>query len=137
MKKLILSRKYKETETFGTLIVFDGDDELYRCKCLELPWLNNERNISCIPEGTYNVIKYSDTKHKDCFWIQDVKDRDGILIHMGNFATGVKIDTKGCLLPCTEFIEIDGNGSLDGFRPDVALLGLNKYLPSKFKMTIC
>lgn len=137
MIKLILSRQYKENETLGVFYVMDGYKQLYTCLCLELPWLNNEHNVSCIPEGTYDVIKYSDTKHKDCFWIQDVPDRTGILIHLGNFVDGKKIDSLGCQLPCMEFMDIDGNGSLDGFRPDVAMLGLNKYLPSKFKLTIC
>ena len=137
MKKLVLVRNYKENETLGRLFVFDGLDILFECNCLELPWLNNERNVSCIPEGTYTTIKYSDTKHKNVFWVQDVDERDGILIHLGNWATGSHIDTKGCLLPGMDFMDIDGNGTIDIARSDVAMLSLNKYLPNKFKLIIC
>ena len=137
MIKLILIRDHKENETLGKFLVMDGINELFQCYCLELPWLNNEHNVSCIPEGNYDVIKYSYANHPNVFWVQDVPDRDGIMIHIGNFATGSHIDTEGCLLPCMDFEDIDGNGTLDGARPDVAMLGLNQYLPDKFKLTIC
>ena len=136
MIKLILIRDHKENETFGKFLVMDGVNELFQCYCLELPWLNNEHNVSCIPEGNYDVIKYSYANHPNVFWVQDVPDRDGIMIHIGNFATGSHIDTEGCLLPCMDFEDIDGNGALDGVRPDVAMLGLNQYLPDKFKLSI-
>ena len=135
--KLIISRLYTETETQGIMLVFDGNQELYRCLCLELPWLNNQHNISCIPEGTYTVIKYSDEKHPNTFWVQNVPNRTGILIHIGNFATGSHIDTEGCILPGTEFQDIDGNGSLDVVHPDVAMTNLNQYLPNSFTLIVC
>ena len=136
MTKLVLIRKHQEYETLGKMFVFDGLDITYQCLCLELPWLNNEHNISCIPEGTYDVIKYSDTKHKNCFWIQDVPDRDGILIHKGNWVTGNQIDSKGCLLVGTDWLDIDQNGTIDVIHPDIALGNLNLYLPDKFKLYI-
>ena len=135
--KLILCRKYDTTETRGTYMIFNGDQELFRCKCLELPWLNNQRNISCISEGVYDIEKYSDSKHPDCFWIKNVLGRDGILIHIGNFATGVKIDTEGCQLPGIDFVDIDVNGTLDITGPDIAMKCLNYFLPDKFKLIIC
>ena len=137
MKKLILSRVYDPKETRGTMIVFDGDQELFRCKCLELPYLNNQHNISCIPEGTYDVEKYSDSKHPNTFWLKNVPDRDGILIHIGNYANGVIIDTQGCLLPGMDFVDIDGNGTLDITGPDIAMKALNYFLPQSFKIIIC
>lgn len=137
MKKLILSRTYDTKETRGTLIIFDGDKELFRCKCLELPWLNNQRSISCIPEGLYDVEKYSDSKHPNTFWVKNVPGRDGILIHLGNFATGTKIDTEGCLLPGIDFVDIDVNGTLDITGPDIAMKALNYFLPNKFRFIIC
>ena len=81
------------------------------------------------------VTAYPD--HPNVFYIQNVPNRDGIMIHIGNFATGSHIDTEGCQLPCMSFEDIDGNGSLDGFRPDVAMLGLNENLPNSFKLIIC
>jgi hypothetical protein len=135
--KLILSRTYTSTETQGLMLILDGFKVIYQCLCLELPQLGNQHNISCIPDGTYSVIKYSDTKHPNCFWVQNVPGRTGILVHLGNFATGNHVDTQGCILPGTSFVDIDGNGSLDVVHPDIAMATLNQYLPNSFKITIC
>lgn len=135
--KLILSRKYQSNETLGTYLVMDGTDILFQCHCLELPQLGNQHDVSCIPEGIYNVIKYSYVGHPNVFYIQDVPDRTGIMIHIGNFATGTHVDTHGCQLPGMDFVDIDGNGTLDVVRPDVAMLSLNQFLPNKFKLYIC
>lgn len=61
---------------------------------LELPWLNNARNISCIPPGKYVCAPYSSEKFAKCFSINSVNDREGILIHAGN----TRKDTSGCVL---------------------------------------
>ena len=135
--KLIISRTYTSTETQGLMLILDGFEVIYQCLCLELPNLGNQHNISCIPEGTYTVVKYSDVKHPNTFWVQNVPCRTGILIHIGNFVNGIKIDSEGCILPGTEFQDIDGNGSLDVVHPDVAMSALNQNLPSTFKLIIC
>lgn len=135
--KLLISRKYTSTETQGLMLVLDEFKVIYQCLCLELPQLGNQHNISCIPEGTYSVIKYSDDKHPNTFLVQNVPGRTGILIHIGNYATGNHIDTQGCILPGTSFLDIDGNGSLDVANSSVAMTALNQYLPSSFKLVIC
>lgn len=61
---------------------------------LELPWLNNARNISCIPPGKYVVSPYSSVKFPDCFCITNVPDRSSILIHSGI----TKADIEGCVI---------------------------------------
>lgn len=76
--------------TYGALI-FNGKPV---CYTLELPWKNNERNISCIPFGEYQVHKTLSTKHGSCFRLNHVPNRDAILIHAGNYLT----DTQGCIL---------------------------------------
>ena len=62
---------------------------------LELPWLNNLKDKSCIPAGTYLCeLRFSPVHNMKLFWITGVKDRDDVEIHWGNFAR----DTKGCVL---------------------------------------
>ncbi len=64
---------------------------------IEPPWLNNQTNKSCIPAGTYLVkfmARSASGKYKNCFHIQNVKSRFGILIHNGNIVA----HTKGCLI---------------------------------------
>jgi len=68
------------------------------CDTLENPWMDNQRNISCIPEGEYKVRlrlpRESATRDYLHLLIQDVPNRDWILIHRGNFPS----QTQGCLL---------------------------------------
>ena len=68
------------------------------CDTLENPYINNERNISCIPEGEYKVrlrlARESATRDYLHLLVQDVPSRDWILFHRGNSAK----DTSGCIL---------------------------------------
>ena len=68
------------------------------CDTLENPYINNERNISCIPEGEYKVrlrlARESATRDYLHLLVQDVPNRDWILFHRGNSAK----DTSGCIL---------------------------------------
>lgn len=64
---------------------------------LERPWLNNQSDISCIPDGDY-IVKYlarsASGRYSNVYWIQSVDGRFGVLIHAGN----VVRHTKGCIL---------------------------------------
>lgn len=106
---LILKRTYFDKYTTGELTILKEKDnsnnsniELYT---LELPYKDNQINISCIPEGKYIIKKHKSPKFGDCFKVYDinkdesgnykeVKGRSDILIHAGNFIN----ETKGCIL---------------------------------------
>ncbi len=75
--------------TYGVLIR-DGHP---LCVTLELPWKNNEKDVSCIPEGEYEFNRYSSTKYKNIWRLEGVPDRTDILIHAGNTIA----DFKGCI----------------------------------------
>ncbi len=68
------------------------------CDTLENPYINNERSISCIPEGEYKVrlrtARESATREYLHLLVKDVPNRDWILFHRGNSAK----DTSGCIL---------------------------------------
>ena len=77
--------------TLGAM--FDGDERV--CETLELPWRDNYRGISCIPEGVYECkIGYSPSRKYDVYWLQDVPGRSDVQIHIGNFPK----DIRGCIL---------------------------------------
>ena len=66
---------------------------------LEDEWRGNQRGISCIPAGFYQVKPHGwepDTslKYRQVWQLQKVSGRTGILIHAGN----THRDTEGCLL---------------------------------------
>lgn len=136
MKKVVISRKYQKSETLGTLVVFNDDEKVYECKTLELPEKGNAKNISCIPEGTYDVTKIYSPKRGYCFLVNNVKDRDAILIHSGNYATGSKVDTQGCILVGKYAGDLNGDGEIDVCESKLALSELLNMLPSRFNLTI-
>ena len=80
--KILIERVYLKTSTPGSWYL-GHDKEFLLCKTLELPWLDNERNKSCIPEGNYIMVKEEKSaKHLyPHFRILDVPNRSGILIH--------------------------------------------------------
>ena len=76
--------------TFGVLLL---RDKCY-CATLELPWLNNADNVSCIPNGRYTCIKHNSPTHGQVWQLNDVPERDNVQIHAGNTMS----DTLGCIL---------------------------------------
>lgn len=92
--ELELIRTYYPTETYGSLL--HGD--LLICSCIELPWRENRHQVSCIPEGSYVLVKRYSTHFLWHFEVKDVPGRDLILIHPANDAA---LELKGCIAPVT------------------------------------
>jgi hypothetical protein len=69
------------------------------CYAIELPWLLNRRNLSCIPDGRYRLLSRYTPKHKLHLYVADVPGRSGILLHPANNA---KRELLGCIAPVLE-----------------------------------
>ncbi len=80
--ELNLTRVYKRGGTNGTLTL-NGH---FVCFTLELPWKENKRNISCIPEGKYELKASYSNELQNHLEIMDVFGRKHILIHPANNA---------------------------------------------------
>ena len=96
MDVVLTQRWFHEDGIVGVLNfpLFRGDQpQIYT---LELPWLDNERCISCIPHGEYDLTPEEPTPKFDyphlSLW--DVPTRTAIRIHVGNYPK----DTTGCVL---------------------------------------
>jgi Family of unknown function (DUF5675) len=74
---------------------------------IELPWKNNHAQVSCIPEGRYELEKRWSPKFLRHLQVMDVKDRDYILIHPANDALH---ELKGCIAPVS-FLTGPGKGT--------------------------
>jgi hypothetical protein len=70
---------------------------------LEEAWRDNERQVSCIPAGTYTVKRVNSPKFGLTFEVTNVPARSNILFHSGN----THRDTLGCILIGTVFGKID------------------------------
>ena len=70
------------------------------CLTIELPWKNNEKRVSCIPEGKYFLRKRYSAKFKWHLEVIGVKNRTLILFHSANNA---QKELNGCIAPVTKF----------------------------------
>ena len=101
--ELLLTRTYFKGGTNGKLMV---DDSLL-CETIELPWRNNKRSVSCIPEGRYRLMRRVHPKHGKQLTVANVPGREAILIHPANFAIR---ELQGCIAPVTKCTG-EGEGS--------------------------
>ena len=141
----LLDRVYLPDRTLGSLYSPQGG---ILAKILELPWLDNKRSISCIPEGTYEVTKQPPIPADDpnteedesggrhpCpyshFRFTKVPGRSGILIHRGTDIT----HSQGCLLVGSRFK--DYNTATPGLAESgVKLQWLVDNMPDAFRLLI-
>ena len=135
--KAELIRKYGEKQTLGWLTVMDDNDKPIMSKLtLELPWKDNKRNISCIPEGVYWVKKRkaseSPTKKYDHFIIENVPNRSYCLWHGGNYNTQI----QGCILIGAEHKDLNSDGLLDIADTLHTIAKLYALLPDRFRFVV-
>ena len=95
---LELTRKYFPDGTNGK-ITCDGK---FICYAIELPWKQNERRISCIPEGEYFLRKRFSRKFAWHLELVAVKNRSLILMHPANNALQ---ELNGCIAPVMKLSE--------------------------------
>lgn len=93
------------TETLGKLEYGN-----FTCKTLEKPYKDNQKNISCIPTGIYDVeYTFSPKFMKYTYEIKKVPNRTSIRIHSGNYF----FDIEGCILLGSGFGDINKDGTMD------------------------
>lgn len=107
----------------GTISKVSVDGQ-FVCYCTERPWLNNMRNVSCIPTGEYKLDWTQSPRFGRRLLVHDVPNRSHILWHGGNAALR---DTKGCFLPCTRF-ELTQKGEVCGWSSRAALKLLEGFV---------
>ena len=95
-----LQRLYRDGWTDGMIFI----KGVLLCRSIELRWANNERNVSCVPEGVYPVAIIQHPKFGECLQINGVKGRSGILVHLANDA---QKELRGCIAPV---FSLSGNG---------------------------
>lgn len=120
-------------QTLGQLFVVNDANEIqFTCRTLELSWKDNKKRVSCIPEGTYKVMKHKSPKFGACFWLKDVPNRSGILIHPGNFHTQI----LGCILVGDDLAYVNKDSRLDVINSSLTLKKLLKLMPNSFEIKI-
>ena len=141
--KIHIDRSYREKQTLGHAYIQDVDGNiLFQFKTLELPWKNNLRNESCIPEGNYKAkIRFS-KKYSRHLHIQDVEGRSLILIHWGNYAGSLnprtgRPDIRGCILVGREHKDINNDGIADITNSKNTFKAIMAVVPEEIDIEIC
>lgn len=105
MKQATISRIYQRDCTIGLL-----NYGLSKRACtLELPWLGNQSNVSCIPEGTYLAQYRNSPSNGDVIELKCVPLRSYIQVHSGNYISQI----AGCILIGDSLADINKDGTLD------------------------
>src|SRR5436190_1221295 len=140
MKEVLLKRFSDDgKQTLGTLSFVKNDGQLFDCKTLELPFKNNQSNISCIPAGTY-TCKYTRSNRMSkpghdvfTYEVLNVRGRAGIRIHSANFFTQL----LGCVALGSEHRDINGDKELDVPGSVVTIQSFTEQLQKQdFKLVI-
>lgn len=97
--KLVRVSEYQGA-TLGVLCI-NGKPELLT---LEDAWRDNERQVSCIPEGVYKISKVVSPKFGVTYTVDNVPERSEIRFHWGNTAD----DTNGCILLGLKYSQYNG-----------------------------
>lgn len=129
---LIRLKDNDSKQSLGYFTLFNETFKIMEARALELPYLDNARNISAIPPGAYKVVPRESQKYGLHFLVQDVTGRDYILIHAGNF----KSDTRGCILLGQGFTDINGDGHLDITGSSKTIAQLVRMAPDGFNFWI-
>jgi len=117
----------REDCTIGILTYKD-----FKCMTLELPNLDNQENISCIPRAEgYKGEKYTSHANGDCIAIINVMDRTHIQIHSLNWLH----QTEGCIGVGKNFSPFSHNGPMITNSRDT-LKALLAILPDYFPIEI-
>jgi len=139
--RAVLCREYYETQTHGTLTIYDEERQVFKCRTLELPDLDNERNISCIPEGHYVVEPVWSQNFGSIYSVEEVPGRSLIRIHQGNYAGSINprtghSDIRGCILIGKAFIDISNDGIADITSSKATLKDLMEVAPDGFVLEV-
>lgn len=116
--ELILTRRYDAGGTNGTLSgIGIKANSLFT---IELPWRDNEKQRSCIPEGRYEIVPRYSLRRQRHFMLRGVPGRRLILLHPANKAAR---ELKGCIAPVTTL-----TGPGDGLESRKAFYALSAWL---------
>ena len=127
--KVVLQRVTPQSQSMnGTFGVWLNDNKPLFVT-LELPWRDNQKDISCIPSGTYHTTKvFSNHFQRYVYTLMNVPNRDAVEIHIGNTVK----DIRGCVV-------LGMNYSMTDYAIVNSTIAFNSFMsimPSEFDLII-
>lgn len=107
---------------YGYFEIANGGTSLV-CDTLELPWKNNQRNISCIADGIYPYEVVDGLAIR----IDNVNGRDGIFMHVANSWK----ELRGCVAVGKGYKDINRDLDYDVLKSALTLKDITSTIPEK------
>ena len=125
MKIEIFRLEYEKKQTLGECAIIDNGKEIFLSKSLERADNNNQRNISCIPQGEYLcVLEYSNKFDCNLWEIKGVPNRSECKFHSANYWR----DLNGCIALGDKFMDINNDGFRDVLNSKNTMKEFHKVL---------
>ena len=141
-KSATITRIPQDKQTLGKWISYENGKVIFACDTIELPYINNQKQISCVPKGVY-LVKYRESaKYPRHYHLQDVPNRDLIFVHQANFVGSKnpkthKADLLGCIGVGNGYGDIDGDGTVELLKSTPTLKKLLEVMGKEdFYLTI-
>lgn len=136
-KEVFLPRYWQdEKQSTGSLIVIDhtkNSQPTFIKPCVERGDRNNQKNISCVPADTYDlVLEYSPRFDAYLWELKGVPNRSECKVHAINFAK----DLNGCIGPGDDLVDMDKDGYFDVTNSRNTLKQFHKALEGLTKTRI-
>ncbi len=98
-------------QSVGICIIRDDNNEVvFTSQSLERGWLNNKRNISCIPAGKYDLkLEWSPRFQTNLWEIYNVPNRRECKFHAANFTRQL----NGCIALGRKRVFLDQDDLID------------------------
>ena len=112
MKRIFIERdRMQDKQSLGICYVKDEDGNIiFKSQSIERGWKDNQRNVSCVPDGTYPVVlEYSPRFKTFLYELKDVPNRAECKFHAANYARQL----NGCIALGENRTDIDGDGYYD------------------------
>lgn len=123
MKTLLITR-FKVLDDYSLGMIFVKDEEgmlTYLAKTLERGWVDNQKNVSCVPKGIYNLkLEHSPKFNRNLWELYGVPNRSECKFHSANYWRQL----NGCIALGHAHKDIDNDGDVDvtSSRKSLALL---------------
>lgn len=124
--RITIYRDFQDhNQSLGVCRVSIDGVNVFKSQCIERGWRNNERGVSCIPEGEYKVVLEYSPRFKKYLWeIYGVPDRSECKFHAVNFAR----DLNGCVGLGESRRDIDKDGYFDVTNSKDTMIEFHKSL---------
>lgn len=126
--RLVLYRSYYDEGVNGTLFC----QGKFVCNTIELPWRDNKPEISCIPEGTYDLSLRTSQRYGEHLHVLGVPERKWILFHPANIALK---ELKGCIAPVS-ILTGAGRGTYSRRAMDILMITIKSLKRNQEELKI-